>query len=739
MITIILVATCGFINVGNAAVVTYSAYPILIKDVATAAPGNATITDEATKLRAGLSNTTYYVSYSDGDDNNTGLSESSPWKTLDKVSRQTFQPGNSILFKSGDTWDGTVRFYGSGTKELPINVGRYGTGGKPVIHGQGAETNRTLYYAAYSEISGTLEIIEGSYWHVSGLEITNHKSGPARYRVGIFVLDNCSTTSEYKRTPQYGITIDNCYIHDVVSDDTEKRTGGIVLMGNINEVLIDNNIIENVSVGGIRNVSLLWDRSFYLRNYKVTNNVLKNVVGDCIVFGRVENGSMEYNYVNGYCIKGPLSKNYAALWTWDCKDILIQYNEITGGGSTKDDGAPFDVDYYNVNIVIQYNYTHNNQKGISMFTRNSTGTVFRYNISINDGQKVGVTMFPYSTPNEVEAPLIYNNIIYQSSDLKPKGFFNNSIGENKLYVKFYNNILIAPNTLKLSALNRFTGGKIDGNIFVPSALINNSASLIEAGVYGENNSMLDRDGLLIPDIGVNTEPTGLITGYNTFEASKLQLFDGLGKIFKPSSLADINDGVDTETLDLGSVFPAKVDFFGNPLYKTATCIVAIPATGVALSKTAETITIGESLQLTATISPATSTNRAVTWTSSNKTVATVDTTGKVTSLTTGSTAITVETADGNKTATCMVTVANEATGIDLKTDDAFAVYPSVTSGFVHVKTRIGKTIKVVNMAGILVLQTTAESNDHIIDLSGKAPGWYLILSGNKSAKIIVRK
>ena len=75
-----------------------------------------------------------------------------------------------------------------------------------------------------------------------------------------------------------------------------------------------------------------------------------------------------------------------------------------------------------------------------------------------------------------------------------------------------------------------------------------------------------------------------------------------------------------------------------------------------MNKTALNLTIGASESLVATISPSNATNKDVEWTSSNTNVATVDTTGKVTGVSSGSATITVKTKDGAKIATCNVTV-----------------------------------------------------------------------------------
>ena len=97
--------------------------------------------------------------------------------------------------------------------------------------------------------------------------------------------------------------------------------------------------------------------------------------------------------------------------------------------------------------------------------------------------------------------------------------------------------------------------------------------------------------------------------------------------------------------------------------KVATCNVTvknpvISVTGVTLNKTALNLVTGASESLVATISPSNATNKNVEWTSSNTNVATVDTTGKVKAISTGSAIITVKTKDGAKVATCNVTVKN---------------------------------------------------------------------------------
>ena len=93
--------------------------------------------------------------------------------------------------------------------------------------------------------------------------------------------------------------------------------------------------------------------------------------------------------------------------------------------------------------------------------------------------------------------------------------------------------------------------------------------------------------------------------------------------------------------------------------KTATCQVTvnpIVVTGVSLDKIKTTITEGLTDVLIATVAPNNATNKNVSWASSNDTIAKVDSFGKITAIKAGTATITVKTTDGNKAATCQVTV-----------------------------------------------------------------------------------
>ena len=93
--------------------------------------------------------------------------------------------------------------------------------------------------------------------------------------------------------------------------------------------------------------------------------------------------------------------------------------------------------------------------------------------------------------------------------------------------------------------------------------------------------------------------------------------------------------------------------------KKATCKITVTTSPklIKLDKTSYTLDIGKKLTLKATIEPTTSSNKKVTWTTSNSSVAGVSN-GIVTAKKTGTAKITAKTSNG-KTATCNITVKNQ--------------------------------------------------------------------------------
>ena len=118
-----------------------------------------------------------------------------------------------------------------------------------------------------------------------------------------------------------------------------------------------------------------------------------------------------------------------------------------------------------------------------------------------------------------------------------------------------------------------------------------------------------------------------------------------------ASVATITDGVVT-AIKLGSAtITAKA---GDKSAVCAITVIPTPVTSVTLDQTGATLKVGETITLTATVKPDDATDKTVTWTSSNKYVASVDQNGRITANTGGTATITAT--SGSFSATCKVTV-----------------------------------------------------------------------------------
>lgn len=90
----------------------------------------------------------YFISNS-GDDNNSGLSESTPWKTIIHVNKFDFKQGDTLLFESGSTFRGPL-YPKSGTITNWIKYSSYGAGDKPKILGSTDILNNSDKWVNYS-------------------------------------------------------------------------------------------------------------------------------------------------------------------------------------------------------------------------------------------------------------------------------------------------------------------------------------------------------------------------------------------------------------------------------------------------------------------------------------------------------------------------------------------------------------------------------------------------------------
>lgn len=150
--------------------------------------------------------------------------------------------------------------------------------------------------------------------------------------------------------------------------------------------------------------------------------------------------------------------------------------------------------------------------------------------------------------------------------------------------------------------------------------------------------------------------------------------------------------------------------------KTAICVITVVlhVEGVSLDETEKDVNVGDFVQLEATVSPYDATNKNVSWSTSDASIATVDQTGKVKGIAKGQATITATTEDGGETAQCLIHVKQPVTGVSLdKSAETLGVGENVT---------LAASVAPETADNPSVSWTTSDANVATVDQAGKVVG-----------------
>lgn len=149
-----------------------------------------------------------------------------------------------------------------------------------------------------------------------------------------------------------------------------------------------------------------------------------------------------------------------------------------------------------------------------------------------------------------------------------------------------------------------------------------------------------------------------ITTYVTAKAEDAEASELSAVAVEAADSEETDDSVATMPEDLAAMDSA----FGvvpEDLKAETKVTVTTNVESVTLDKTEGVLTVGNTVTVTATVTPDTATNASVTWTSSNKAIATVDSEGKITAVAPGTATITA-TSDSNPDASAAYAVTVQA-------------------------------------------------------------------------------
>ena len=474
---------------------------------------------------------TYHLDANAGNDSADGLTTATAWQSLAKANSVVYQPGDSLLLKSGATWTGRLQPQGSGTLAARIVIDRYGAGPKPLIHGGGIA-------------GGTVTLENRQYWTIRNLEVTNNGTSEPK-KMGINVRNDCVGTLS-------GIEVRDCDIHDVTGVMNNyidgKESGGIVFQVTVSNlsvpskwqnIVIEGNTIRNVIREGILMQSLWINKpqdpnsswsgaGDYLpsENVRIASNTLEDIGGDGIIPWCVKNGIIEYNLVRR-SNNNSLGQGHAGLWPYFCEDVIMQFNEVCET-KTAYDGMALDFDNSDQRCIYQYNYSHDNEGGFLNMCcdGNGNGNIARFNISQNDGCIPGGRVFLVHGHGN-HGYQVYNNTIFVSRNNPP--MFEQGAASNGSDITFKNNIFINSGTGSFNA----PGGCIfDNNLYYGNGHI-----------AADPRKILADPMLVFPGSGANG--IGSLNGYKLLAGSP-----ALG-----SGLVIANNG--------------GLDYWGNPVSSTA--------------------------------------------------------------------------------------------------------------------------------------------------------------------------
>ena len=175
----------------------------------------------------------------------------------------------------------------------------------------------------------------------------------------------------------------------------------------------------------------------------------------------------------------------------------------------------------------------------------------------------------------------------------------------------------------------------------------------------------------------------------------------------------------------------------------APCVTVVPVTSVSISGGDFELKEGASKQLSATVAPANATDRAVSWKSSNTSVATVNASGNVTAVAAGTATITATA--GGKSATVTVTVTPEV--VDIPVQSVAISGTGVSGGKATISVGAGLNLNAVITPSNATDQNVSwlSSDDSVATVSstgavrGIKAGMAVIMAtvGGKSASVIV--
>jgi parallel beta-helix repeat protein len=340
------------------------------------------------------------------------------------------------------------------------------------------------------------------------------------------------------------------------------------------------------------------------------------------------------------------------------ENVTIDGFTVSGATSTGKSGISV-----SGSCTVINNLTSGNSQGISIMGSNNTVS----NNTCTLSGRYGIYLFN-ATGNTVNDNVISNNTESSGyalylADNADNNLVSGNISDSNTYgirVKAADSNTIINNTFSNNTTGIEIATKPVGNVFYLNNFINNGTQANEG--YNGNTENFWNSPTEISYTYKGTQYSSQLGNYWSDYVGSDENGDGIGD--SPyATIASYNDN-----------YPLMGSWQDGVITPSAVAV-----TGVSITEGDQELEIGQTVQLTAVVEPGDANNKNVSWSSSDKAVATVSATGLVTAVAEGIATITVTTEDGNMTDSITVTVADSSgPAIDVLFEGTVVLTPGET-------------------------------------------------------------
>jgi len=420
--------------------------------------------------------TDYYVSAIQGNDENPGTSAKIPWKTIDKVSKFRFKPGDRILLRRGDIWRSEIKCSSSGTESAKIVFSCYGKGPRPKINAsmllnEWRALSGDIYFSPYRGIcnmiledgnplkKATRPDLGDGQWYYDGKYIYYR---PTSGSVANHYIERTAKGAAFWIIQKANLIIDGLELYGANT--------AAVLIRNSSDIEIRNCVVKTSGKG--ISISLLKNDRTINKNIIIKHNLI-TLNGDGIYFFSPSNGP--YQVADGGIVsQNTISEtNYDLVWGHYSKDghaIGIQNtNNVTFSHNTIADNYSgialwTHAEVRSDNNRFYGNYISDNQRfGIAHAgpgENNTTGNFYAFNIITNNGSWEGPDGGLRINRKNEPPNYFVNNTLY-GNDIN---IYLNSLADKTL---IYNNISCCPKQEHVAIAERLRSNTLSRNLYYP--------------------------------------------------------------------------------------------------------------------------------------------------------------------------------------------------------------------------------------------------------------------------------